>query len=1623
MLVFQKRDSELNTSGSETSTSNDIAESTTDEPESTRGLWSRRVEFLLSALGYAVGLANIWRFPYLVYRNGGGAFFIPYFFFVLCAGIPLVFMEVAFGQYASLGPLTIWRVAPLFKGIGYGMVAISFLVSIYYNVLISWTLFYLFASMSNPLPWTTCDNFWNTPACLLNKYNRFNCSSLNGTLHFDNGTCLNVTDPLAPSQILGVELNLTNSNITKFESPTEEYFHHYVLQITDGLENIGTVRWHLALALLGSWIIVIFTLINGIRSAGKVVYVTATLPYLLLTVLFINAVLLPGASAGIRYYLMPDWKKLASGHVWGDAANQVLFSLGPCFGGLITLSSYNKFNANCYRDTIFISLLNCFTSVFAGLVIFATLGYMAELSGVKVGDVLIGGSGLAFEVYPAAVAEMPVPQLWSVLFFIMLLLVGIDSQFILVETVITAIIDEAPAYLQKKRIFVILGVCILGFLSGLPLITQGGIYVVQIMDLYVTGISLFILGFFETIALAWVYGFNRFANDIATMTGDRPGLWWKYCWRFITPLITLFVVVFALIDYIMDQDPHWTIGTSYEWPAWTQILGFCLALVSIIWVPLWAIVAIVHTPGSLRQRLHAVTSPLADWGPIFDSQPTKDEVPDYIGCMSPEEEAQLEQERKAAEASLSVSMSEEQIYSEFKGYQMRKSALYFAEEIDTGSIDWETDENKDRGNWSGRYDFLLTSLGYSVGLGNVWRFPYLVYRNGGGAFFIPYILMLVLCGIPLFYMELCFGQFASLGPISIWKVSPLFKGIGYGSCLLTVSVVIYYTMLIAWSMFYLFASMTNTLPWGSCDNIWNTPACREVSKMLSQLNCSDSTNITLTTAQTTTELVSPALMNATELVGNNETTGCLNNDTWKSASEEYFYYNVLERSDGIDTMGTVRWHLALCLLASWILIFCANIKGIKSVGKVVYVTVVAPYIILLVFLIRGLTLPGALDGIRYYVTPQWQRLADAQVWNDAATQIFFSISISYGGLIALSSYNRFHYNVYRDAMIVTLTDSATCVFAGFAVFSILGVMSHYTGRPIEDITSSGVGMAFVVYPEAVSLLPIPTLWAILFFLMLIVLGLDSAFIFVETLTTGILDEFSEKLRKKRIWVVGVVCAILFLLGLPLTTQGGIYLLQLMDEYASRWSALAIGLCECIVIAWVYGLEAFTFNVKAMLGEAPGPWWKIMWKFVSPVIIVFILVFSIVGYTPTKYDGYIYPWWAECVGFIIALVPFMCVPVFAIVALAQTRGHCSNATLDVVKPRFEYSTDNPDIITITTNQSSSDQRREEDAQEDISLEWQRMKLKDVVRPSRDWGPALRKHQLIGNFTVANNLDTLSTASSIMMNTSAMRSQQNKPDTIPRNMSKSSLKKQRLPRVSESEGSSVELPRRTSVCFSAETSTGANKMGPSGPALPKAHVCKHKTRRQEKRISRSTQTLLSDITIKDSQNNDIDSEQSDKDMNESTQGENPTAVCEVDIAQSDGQAVKNDNIGGVIDKSANKEAFVNQGFDFGEEQNKDIQSTINERDINENESAQSDLVQAQMPDEDLGTRNLVKKDQSACNNEADPEKIKHNYESSNASIVQHGGELLKRYGTPGLSAKSPEVHSNTPEVYYNTPVHSK
>uniref|UniRef100_A0A8B9BKZ3 Transporter n=1 Tax=Anser brachyrhynchus TaxID=132585 RepID=A0A8B9BKZ3_9AVES len=557
------------------------------------------------------------------------------------------------------------------------------------------------------------------------------------------------------------------------------------------------------------------------------------------------------------------------------------------------------------------------------------------------------------------------------------------------------------------------------------------------------------------------------------------------------------------------------------------------------------------------------------------------------------------------------------------------------------------DENKARGNWSSKLDFILSMVGYAVGLGNVWRFPYLAFKNGGGAFLIPYLMMLALAGIPIFFLEVSLGQFASQGPVSVWKAIPALQGCGIAMLIISVLIAIYYNIILCYTLFYLFASFVPVLPWASCNNPWNTPDCKDKNKLLLD-SCiiGDQPKIQI---KNSTFCMS-AYPNLTMVNFTSE-----GNKTFVSGSEEYFKYFVLKISAGIEYPGEIRWPLALSLFLAWVIVYASLAKGIKSSGKVVYFTATFPYVVLIILLIRGVTLPGAGAGIWYFITPKWEKLIDAMVWKDAATQIFFSLSAAWGGLITLSSYNKFHNNCYRDTLIVTCTNSATSIFAGFVIFSVIGFMANELKVNIEAVADQGPGIAFVVYPEALTRLPLSPFWAIIFFLMLLTLGLDTMFATIETIVTSVSDEFPKYLRThKALFTLGC-CISFFIMGFPMITQGGMYMLQLVDTYAASYSLVIIAIFELVGVSYIYGLQRFCEDIEMMIGFQPSKFWRVCWAFVTPTILTFILCFSFYQWEPMTYGAYHYPGWSMVLGWLMLACSVIWIPVMFVIKMHLAPG--------------------------------------------------------------------------------------------------------------------------------------------------------------------------------------------------------------------------------------------------------------------------------------------------------------------------------------------------------------------------------
>ena len=531
----------------------------------------------------------------------------------------------------------------------------------------------------------------------------------------------------------------------------------------------------------------------------------------------------------------------------------------------------------------------------------------------------------------------------------------------------------------------------------------------------------------------------------------------------------------------------------------------------------------------------------------------------------------------------------------------------------------------DRGQWTGQFDFLMSMIAYAVGLGNVWRFPYLCFKNGGGSFLVVYALFFAFGAVPIFIMEVTVGQYLQRGAMEMWKMCPIFKGVGIGNVVIAFMCISYFCVIVSWAVFYMISSFNSTFPWETCGNLWNNGQC-------------------VTGKETPAEIM--------RVASNLSRYGL----SIESSVEQFWERRVLNQSPTISDIGGIQWELLGLMFLSWVIVYFALWKGITQARKFVYFCALFPYFLIVVLLIRGITLPGAWTGISFYLTPNLTKLTEVTVWKDAGTQVFYSYGVGFGTLIALGSHNKFNHNCYRDAILMCFINGMTSILAGFAIFSILGFMSHVASKPIAEIVKPGVGLAFLAYPEVASNLPLKQVWAFLFFLMITILGLDSQVCMLEGLFTALEDQFPTLLRKYKKISLLLTCFFFFLIGIPMVTYAGAHWLTLVDAYgASGIALLFVVFFEVVGLAWGFGAHRVRAALMEMIGVRPMPFLNILWKYTAPLSALILFICCLVMYEPLRYpNGQNYPYWAEAFGFCLSACSMVVIPGYALYYMFHKR---------------------------------------------------------------------------------------------------------------------------------------------------------------------------------------------------------------------------------------------------------------------------------------------------------------------------------------------------------------------------------
>ncbi|MGM0472067.1 MAG: sodium-dependent transporter [Bacillota bacterium] len=351
------------------------------------GQWGSRLGFILAAIGSAVGLGNIWRFSYMAYDNGGGAFLIPYFFALLTAGIPILILEFGFGhKMRGSAPFSLAKMGQEWEWLGWWQVLVSFIIATYYVIIIGWSLDYILYSFSRA---------WG--------------------------------------------------------SNPEAFFFDQHLQISSSIAEIGGINLASLAGVLLVWIINYIILYNGIEEGiEKAAKIFMPLLAFFMLIITVRGVTLPGALAGINKFLEPDFSALLDVKVWLAAYGQIFFTLSIGFAIMLTYSSYLPDKSDLVNNAFITALSNCAFSFIVGIGVFGILGYMAAETGQPISKVVADGIGLAFIAFPKAINLLPAfSTLFAVIFFVALSIAGFSSCVSIIEVVIAAVRDKFD--IQRKQ--------------------------------------------------------------------------------------------------------------------------------------------------------------------------------------------------------------------------------------------------------------------------------------------------------------------------------------------------------------------------------------------------------------------------------------------------------------------------------------------------------------------------------------------------------------------------------------------------------------------------------------------------------------------------------------------------------------------------------------------------------------------------------------------------------------------------------------------------------------------------------------------------------------------------------------------------------------------------------------------------------------------------------------------------------------------------------------------------------------------------------------------------------------------------------------------------------------------
>nr|AKN21439.1 slc6a-19 [Schmidtea mediterranea] len=547
-------------------------------------------------------------------------------------------------------------------------------------------------------------------------------------------------------------------------------------------------------------------------------------------------------------------------------------------------------------------------------------------------------------------------------------------------------------------------------------------------------------------------------------------------------------------------------------------------------------------------------------------------------------------------------------------YWTKHNALLMAEEVFYES----------RNAVSSKLDFIFSCIGYSLGLGNTWRFPISCLRSGGGSFLIVYVILTIVIGLPLLISELCISQFTSKGVAECWYFAPGFRGIGYSMVLTNLCTSICYTVILGWVLFYAISSLQFVIPFLSCSNPWN------------DVNC---------------------------VLSGVET---FNVSKHESSAEQFWFRFVSTRVsyDGKtifhmqDGPYNLIWYTSSCMIISWTISAAICTKGAKIVQRWNFIASSVPYLIMFSIIGLSVRLPGSLQGLIMYFRPRFKYFFLKETWCRAVEQIFFSFGIGLGGMLTMGSHNKFNRNLKYYVFFIWLFNLGTALLSGLTMFLLVGFMIEKYSYSISELTEmAGNGFFFFVYPECFGSIKLPQIISCIYFAMIFIHGIDSMFIIIRTVITGFSEVFPiiEDTKYHLICfglVMHVLCAIFSLI---FVTKTGYEWFAVFEKYSLSFSLTVSAFFESFVIAYIYSCKNLSRDYNMMVGETFSWFWKFLF-YLTPVILLSMICLSMTTYRKTTIGyGYhltIVPMWADFIGMLILITILIPIPVYFLVRVRR-----------------------------------------------------------------------------------------------------------------------------------------------------------------------------------------------------------------------------------------------------------------------------------------------------------------------------------------------------------------------------------